>query len=360
MKKKILLFVIGLLAFLAVPSGSVFAAEEIQQGTVNKENRYLGEVVLLSKNSFTIMTSKDGEVVFSIDKSTHFVTLGFRRTNYEKLRIGSKVIVVAKQDDDGGLYAQKVVLLPDKFVPGKWMSVRKRGTVASIDTANDLITLDTVKDGEVSFKVTDETKIKGKAESLEQIEVGWIAVVLGEETENGDTVAHLILAIDHLRNRRIFGQVLDVNEEGKTFSLKTRNQKVLEIQVTDETMFQSMDGNVENFQDLDGDEFVMVIAEPKISGKLEAVAVFGLDVDEIRKFDLRLKGKIEQVADDSLSVTTKAGNEYTFVISNETQVFGISGQIKELSDLDVGEKIFVGVITQDDGSMLARLIFISQ
>jgi hypothetical protein len=141
MNKKLFSFVFGsLIISLAIPS-VVLAAQSQQNEDIQNGWRAYGELLALSEMGFRIKTLGGFEIEYLVDEMTQYISKDRTSRSLDNLKIGSKVIVFASRKLDGDFIAKRVIILPDDFRPGNWMSVRAKGDVSEVDIEQNTLTI---------------------------------------------------------------------------------------------------------------------------------------------------------------------------------------------------------------------------
>ncbi len=139
-----------------------------------------------ANGTFTLQARRSNEqVTFSVDENTRFRSRGDTVQSLDDLAVHTQVIIRFQRQDDGTLLATEI------GIPRPRLS-RHLGTVASVDNGSLTLTLDR-RDGQtVTFQVREETRFKGEAASLDEVQPGMQAVVAAFEDGSGHWTAVLI------------------------------------------------------------------------------------------------------------------------------------------------------------------------
>lgn len=139
-----------------------------------------------TNGTFTLQAKGSNEqAVFYVDENTRFRSRGDTVQSLDDLAVHTQVIIRFRRQDDGTLLATNVV------IPRPRLS-RHRGTVASVDNGTLTLTLDR-RDGQtLTFQVNEETRFKGEAASLDEVQPDMQALVAAFEDGSGHWTAVLI------------------------------------------------------------------------------------------------------------------------------------------------------------------------
>ena len=139
-----------------------------------------------ANGTFTLQAKGSNEqAVFYVDENTRFRSRGNTVQSLEDLAVHTQVVLRFRRQEDGTLLATDVV------IPRLRLS-RHRGTVAGVDNGTLTLTLDR-RDGQtLTFRVRAETRFKGEAASLDEVQPGMRAVVAAFEDAGGHRTAVLI------------------------------------------------------------------------------------------------------------------------------------------------------------------------
>ncbi len=358
MKKIILLFIAGVLAFSLATPGIAMAFPGDSQAVVQHEQRYYGEISSLKENIIVIRTLAGAEIEIQVDENTVYIAKGKPFAGVDDLVEGMKVAVSAVKPAQGKILAKKVLILPKDFKPGKWMQIRERGKVVDVDSANQTMTIETGKGEKKQFAVDEKTHFRGKAQSLDDVKTGWFAIILGEDVKDGGMQANLVFTVEHLRKRRLLGRITRVDEPQHSFVLKLRSLKEVTVMTDRETVFHSRDERVSGLSDLKEGMVVFAVVQPALDGSLTAKRIFAVDEKNAPKFDLRLAGEIVDASSGLLVVKVPSGKTVSLTLDADTKILGKRKVALDVSDLKPGMRVFLGAEMPDNGKMVARLVFV--
>lgn len=239
-------------------------------------------------------------------------------------------------------------------------ALRAAGKVTGIDLGASSFTIETLRDDELTVVVTDGTQFRsrtGEIQGLEDLEQGMPVVVAGERDAQGELVADVVgvgTPGDRVSRFRAGGEVTRISVSEGVFTLKTRADKELEIQVSDRTRFLSRDNSVQSIDDLDVGMLAQVQGLKGPEGQLHALRVaVGSPGD---RPDIRATGQITAIADSSFSLETRQGRTFTFAVDATTRYRSRDGSMTSFDDLEVGMTVTVAGDELDDGKYRAIMI----
>lgn len=299
MSKKILIpVVIAVIAALAAGAWTVSAAPAEQQGPGGflgklrqlREHATFGKVTAVAESAFTIQTAGGEEKTFQVDENTKYRSKLTEEASFADLSVGQWVAVIAPKDEEDAI-ARAVITLPEDFDPAKLVrrirqagrhiikENRSVGEITAIDSAASTITLATKDGEELTFTVDENTKFRGRdgeVQSLADLEVGMMAVIIARPSEDGSVKVAAAVLAEHKEDLPIFdkkvaGTVVSVGED--SFTIETRSGEQLTFTVTAETKFKSRGGQVQGLSDLKEGMKVFVGAKALGSGQLQAQLV---------------------------------------------------------------------------------------
>ncbi len=136
--------------------------------------------------TFTIQTRRGNEqLTFFVDENTAFHSRGDIVQSLDDLQIHTQVGIRGNRQEDG------TFLAADVLIPRPRLS-QHTGTIASIDESNLRLTLDR-RDGQtITFRVIEQTRFKGAAEGLSDLQPGMKARVSAFQDGDGQWTAVLI------------------------------------------------------------------------------------------------------------------------------------------------------------------------
>ena len=152
--------------------------------------------------------------------------------------------------------------------------------------------------------------------------------------------------------RRGVGQVIDVGDN--QFTVESREGVERVLLVDEKTRFHGVDGEERSFDDLETGQWVAGIVGYNDDHELVARLVIFLpdDFDPSQRLGRRAGGRITgvNVSESSFTLHTRSGEDLIFQVNENTHY---RGAVEGLSDLQEGMVAAVGVLEQDDGTLLA-------
>lgn len=178
-------------------------------GTENDDGRYLAKLVgsvdlkntrtrtgminevNLSADSFTLITRQDDEFTVTVDENTRYRSRDGQIQDLENLEQGMVAIAVGVSQEDGSFLAARVAAGNEDDLPN--FDVKIGGTISAI--GEDSITVQNRAGEETTFTVDAETRFQGRGSvsSLDDFEVGIVALVGGFENGDGNPAAKLVI-----------------------------------------------------------------------------------------------------------------------------------------------------------------------
>ena len=205
--------------------------------------------------------------------------------------------------------------------------------------------LPVVTDAQTRFHARDNATV-----TLADIAVGDHITARGQ-WQNGQLLARDVV----LMPERVGGMVTAIN--GTTLAITKLDGSALNVATTSTTKFQTKDNPNAQLSDIKVGDVIEAAGE--LNGDtLTAIRVgFRTPIEKTGPFAL---GKISAVDSNSLTLNIGFGRDLTVNVSSSTFIVkrdGQGGQVIQLSDLTVGEKVLViGVRSSDGSSMDARTI----
>ena len=160
-----------------------------QFGLVTEVDSALGTI--------SISTRSDDEVSFYVKANTRFFSRENQVEGISDLDVDMVAVVVARQEVDGSFHATHIAAARAEDLPS--YDVKKGGRIIKIGT-NYFTILSQARE-EVTFRVNSDSNFRGRGvdvQSLDDLDIGMIALVGGDSEENGDTMAKLIIVIRNL------------------------------------------------------------------------------------------------------------------------------------------------------------------
>jgi ribosomal protein S8E len=276
---------------------------------------------------------------------------GGQLENLESMEIGWQAGVAALEDQEGRLNAAVVIAGERQERPDL---ERFRGTVTAVDAAAGKFRLETPDGEELTFFVSERTRYRGQVEGLDDLQVGWKAVVGAAEDEDGVLQAVLVAAGDpeDLPDMiRFRGTVTAVDAAAGKFRLETPDGEELTFFVRERTRYR---GQVEGLDDLQVGWKAVVGAAEDEDGALQAVLVAAGDPEDLPDM-IRFRGTVTAVdaAAGKFRLETPDGEELTFFVRERTRY---KGELNSLAELQIGWQAGVGGFEGEEGQLQALVV----
>jgi hypothetical protein len=154
-------------------------------------------------------------------------------------------VVARLQADDSWL--AKLVFIPEN----RPRIQRFGGRVIAVDVDQSTFTVQTRREGEVSFAVDENTRFRGKVTNLSEMEEGFAAFVGAREGEQGVLTAVLVAVPEKIPPVRRAGEVTSVDVDNNILSLQTNRGEIVTFTVDENTRFRSRSGEVDGLEDIE-------------------------------------------------------------------------------------------------------------
>jgi hypothetical protein len=341
MLKKIILS--ALIAVLAVGSvsGLALAAAPESEGA-RKNPRFLyGEVISVDEEGFQVMSQQGEEISFRVNGGTRY-----RNGSFADIQPGVKVAVASRGE---GHVAKVVAILPPDFEPGGNFAIRARGEVTAVDPGAGKFRIQEPDGKALTFFVDEKTRYGGQLEDLSDMQVGWKAAVAARETEEGKTVATLVIAGERPELNKMRGKVTSVDSQAGKFRIETRESEIVTFFVDENTRY---GGQLEDLSEMQVGWAAGVGAKEGEDGRWIAAVVFAGERPELNK----MRGKVTAVDSQAgkFRIETREGEIVTFFVDENTRY---RGQLEDLSEMQVGWAAGVGAKEGEDGQWFAAVVF---
>jgi hypothetical protein len=147
------------------------------------------------------------------------------------------------------------------------------------------------------------------------------------------------------RGQGLGGEVIAVGDD--QFTLLLRNDVEVTVEVDEDTSYL---GDLESFDDIEVGLTVRVAGQRSGDETILARAVASAPY----LGQTRAHGEVTGVASDSLTIETRDGEIYTFVVTADTEFHSRDGSVESLSDVNAGD--LVVVLYEEDGDDLVALL----
>lgn len=330
--KKVLL-VLATLGLLAAAAWPVLAAEADTEAIPPNMNGRVEEV----NPPYLTVTARVGSVLVLTDENTRFVVPGIEEPTLEDIHAGDIVHMRLGQDPEGRLLARLVAVIP---------AVEVQGAVIGKDGAS--LTVRT-QGGEDMTLLTDEHtryRVPGIEEpTLDDIQIGDLIQAGAVEQEDGSLLAKIIAVRAESINFR--GKVTDIS--GNNVKIQTREGEVL-AHTDDNTRYRVPGIEEPTLDDIHVGDFVAVVAYEKGEGddSLWARLIAVIPAEMVR-------GEITGLDGTGIAVATPEAE--ISVLTDENTRYHIPGIAEPgYGDLNVGDRVTIAALVQEDGSLLARIV----
>jgi hypothetical protein len=238
------------------------------------------------------------------------------------------------------------------------------GEITNVDETASTFRILTRAGDDVSFKVNPATLFRspdGSVGGLSDLKVGMHALVTASGSETGGFVAKLVVtraAPEERKLIRALGEITSVDLSGNLIDLTKRDGEVITFQVGDRTRFRSRDGEIEGIEDLEPGMIALVRGVRLEEGGVLATIVAVGQKDDIPSNLHRVKGEITKVVpgQGTFTIETPEGESLTIQTSERTRFRSRDGSVEDIHDLKKGMATLVGVVEQQDGTLLALLV----
>jgi hypothetical protein len=363
MKSKMNKALLLVLVFGMVFAGPAYAADDSPESRM----RAFGEVVRvdLTASTFTLSAAHGREYVFVVDRETQFRSPNGSVGELADLEVGMRALVIAVEDDE--LIARVVAAANLDDLPER---VRAMGEIVAIELVERSFVLQK-RDGErLTFKVDENTQFRsrdGSIQSLEDLEVGMLSLVIGVKQGDGVLIAKTVAAgyrEDLPPNLRTFkGEISNVVPGQGTFTLTTSDGSSVTFQTSDRTRFRSRDSSIADIHDLKKGMVAFVAAQEGEDGGWLALLVAAGDPQDHPgdpKIDVRRMGKISSLGERSFTIQTRNGDAFTFSVDGSTKFRSRDGSVDSFDDLQIGMIAIVGAKELGNGQLKAVWVGVGQ
>ena len=357
MKKIIFTLMMVLVLSLLVPGGALAAGGDPAPVAALGGRLTYGVVTQVDVEAFSLETKGGGTFRYQVDEATRFRSPEIENPTYADLLPGTWVAVAARPVE-GDLVARMVVLLPEGFDPSRRFGERARGEVQMVDLEAGRLSLVTPAGEEMVFQVDEATRFLGQAESLEEIQVGWVAAAAGHLQEDGSRLAVMVAAGEDRRLVIAAGKVVSVDLEAGRFTLLTRQDEEREIEVDGDTVFTSRENTIQGLEDLDVGMVAVVRGVPQDDGSILAKRVAAGSKEDLPDFEVKAGGRVTVVGTDFFTIQDRDGETIRFIMNEDTRIRSRGGAFQGHRDLRVGMVVLVGGEVGEDGENLARLVIV--
>jgi hypothetical protein len=241
--------------------------------------------------------------------------------------------------------------------------VRRVGVIQTVDLPGKTFTLRTLTGGDVHVHVTGSTEFRspeGAISGFDDLEQGMRAQVVGKERGAGTIQATLIVvarAEDLPPTVRVRGEISSVNPASGSFVLQAGDGRSITFKIIERTAFRSRDGSIQSLEDLEPGMKAMVVGVEQ-EGSWNALLVAAGYLDDLKERAFRVNGEITGVVpgQETFTLETRAGDVYTFQVSERTRFRSPDGTVTSIHDLKKGMYALVAALETEDQGNLALLV----
>jgi hypothetical protein len=365
MSKKILIPIVMTLVLALVAgfwiSGALAGAPADDGGgrlqRLRAVRRGLGQVTDIGNKQFTIQ-KLDGEgVTLRVTDETRFFDRQKTELSFDDLEVGQWVVALGAEEQGNKHNARIVVILPEDFDPNQFSGAV--GKITSVNLGAMQFTLQDRQGVERIFDVNQDTRFRGAAGDLEDLQEGMGAGVRAQEQAGGGMLA--LVVVTRAQVRKYTGQITSVDQAAGTFNLRTRRAGELTFAVDENTRFRTRDGELDGLEDLEAGMVAIVAA--RVSGEdgvLTARLVGAVSRDQLPSFDKRLAGRVISVDKNAFTIQARDGQEYTFQVTGSTKFRSRGAQVQGLEDLEEGMVVLVGAKELGNGRLQAEVVVVGK
>lgn len=360
-KKLITALTIVLVA--AAAFAGIASANPLQPGEEGFNQRLaIGQILSINGDDFIIEKPNGGQAVVQVTENTRYhIRGGEEEIGFEGLSAGMWVAVAGRPDDSGSITALVVVLLPEDFDPEAMRSRRVLGEVTHVNNGQDTFTILLRSGDQITFDVDDSTRYLHGLVELKDLEKGMQVGVLAAAQQDDNPLAKVVAEVDptQIPHRRLAGKVESVSPE--SLSLSIRGGQTQTFVLNEETKFRSLDGSIEDIQDLESGYVVVVVFEGDETNGLTALNVVatGEALNRALHNLQRVGGEVQSAGGSQLTILTHTGEKMDFTVGENVHIRGTSGEA-DLNDLKTGMRVVVLYHTADDGTLAARMILFGE
>ena len=218
----------------------------------------------LAASTFDLRDLNGQILTLAVDVNTHFIG---HANGLSDLQPGMTVAAAAKEANPG--YPQAVL------VAARFPLANHTGNIVGVDLENGSFNLETVRNGTLTFVVTDQTHFRSpeqSVQSLGDLQPGLVATVSARQ-DGTQLIALLVAAANRSDlpeyDHRAAGRVVTIDDN--SFTLEKPSGEQIIFSVTSETRFRSLGGRVQSLDDLRVGMGVMVGANE--AGENQAILV---------------------------------------------------------------------------------------
>ncbi len=230
--------------------------------------------------------------------------------------------------------------------------VRARGEVIDINLAAGKFQLEKSDGTVMTFFVDENTRFRGRVESLEDLQVGWKAGVAAHEGngegEGGKLLAVLVIAGDPAELIRVRGEITRVDPGAGTYQLQKPDGTEMTFLVNENTRY---GGQIKSLDDLQVGWKAAVAARETSEGSLMTLGLIAGDAPEL----VKAKGVVTAVdaGAGQFEIEKADGITARYFVNDKTRY---QGQLSSLDEMQVGWQAGVAAKVDEDGNLMAVLV----
>ncbi|NOQ39266.1 MAG: hypothetical protein GQ562_03035, partial [Anaerolineales bacterium] len=230
--------------------------------------------------------------------------------------------------------------------------VKARGEVIDVNLSAGKFKLEKSDGTIMTFFVDENTRFRGRVESLEDLQVGWKAGVAAHEGngegEGGKLLAVLVIAGDPAEYIQARGEITGVDPGAGTYQLQKPDGIEMTFLVNENTRY---GGQINSLDDLQVGWKAAVAAKKTSEGGLMTLALIAGDAPEL----VKAKGVVTSVdaGAGQFEIKKPDGTTGRYFVNEKTRY---QGQLSSLDEMQVGWQAAVAAKVDDDGKLMAVLV----
>ena len=230
--------------------------------------------------------------------------------------------------------------------------VKARGEVIDVNLSAGKFKLEKSDGTVMTFFVDENTRFRGRVESLEDLQVGWKAGVAAHEGngegEGGKLLAVLVIAGDPANYIQARGEITRVDPGAGTYQLQKPDGTEMTFLVNENTRY---GGQINSLDDLQVGWKAAVAAKKTSEGSLMTLALIAGDAPEL----VKAKGVVTAVdaGAGQFEIKKSDGTIVRYFVNEKTRY---QGQLSSLDEMQVGWQAAVAAKVDDDGKLMAVLV----
>jgi len=230
--------------------------------------------------------------------------------------------------------------------------VKARGEVIDVNLSAGKFQLEKHDGTVMTFFVDENTRFRGRVESLEDLQVGWKAGVAAREGkgegEGGKLLAVLVIAGEPQELTKVRGEITRVDPGAGTYQLQIPDGTLMNFLVNEKTRY---GGQINSLDDLQVGWKAGVVAKETSEGNLMTLALIAGDPLEL----VKAKGVVTavDVGAGQFEIKKSDGTTGRYFVDEKTRY---KGQLSSLEDMQVGWQAAVAAKVDEDGKLTAVLV----